>query len=201
VSTPVDTLDRPTDAAGEIFDPELHSTKPDGSPSLKSDGTFRKRRRDSGGTRARGVRAAARARVTGSVPSPSKIEQQQKQKHTKAVMDTLAIPVAVLSFVDPVDAYCAQELSPMLAGALADFAQEQPRVAAVLDKLASSGAAATLLTVGLLGVVQFAHNHGKIPTPYARMLGATPRSEIERILDQRAQAMAEMGADDVVAAA
>jgi hypothetical protein len=198
---PVDVQTQ-TDAAGDVFDPEIHSAKPDGSPSLKGDGTFRKKRRDSGGRRAGGVRAVTRPRTPStSAPSSSRVVEQQKARHAKAVTDVAGPIILGLSFVDPVDGYCAAEIAPMFAEALAGYAQESPRTAAVLDKLASAGGASALVAVAGLAFVQFASNHGKIPPQYARMLGATPRAEIEAILDQRARAMGAPGPDDVSAAA
>lgn len=186
--TVYDTAEPVTDAQGEVFDPGLHATKPDGTPARKTDGTFRKKRRDAGRGRRTASPTTARASSTATAGAPRALKEQHA-RHVKAVQDTLAVPTALLSFVDPVDAYCASELTPMWAQALADYAQENPQLAAVLDKLATAGGVSTLLAVTMLTGVQFAHNHGKIPAQYARMMGAKPREEIEEILNLRAAAM------------
>lgn len=180
--------DPQTDAAGDIFDPEIHAAKPDGTPSLTTGGTFRKKRKDAAGRR-RTTSATSRPRSSGGGASASKVLAEQRARHVRTVTDVLAVPTMLLSFVDPVDAYCAQQLTPQLAEALADYAPENPQLAAVLDRAAGSGGLLTVLAVLVVGGVQFAHNHGKIPEQYARMMGATPRHEIEAILQQRARAM------------
>jgi hypothetical protein len=178
-----------TDAAGDIFDPEIHAAKPDGSPSTKTDGTFRKKRRDAGGaSRPRSASATSRPR-SASAAGGSKVLAEQRARHIKAVTDIAAVPTMLLSFVDPVDAYCAQQLTPQLAESLADYAPENPQLAAFLDRASGSGGLLSVLAVLVVGGVQFAHNHGKVPEQYARMMGAKPRHEIEAVLEQRARAM------------
>lgn len=179
-----------TDAAGDIFDPEIHAAKPDGTPSVKTDGTFRKKRRDAGGATSRPRTASATSRPrSASAAGGSKLFAEQRARHVKAVTDIAAVPTMLLSFVDPVDAYCAQQLTPQLAEALADYAPESPQLAAFLDRASGSGGLLSVLAVVLVGGIQFAHNHGKVPEQYARMMGAKPRHEIEAVLEQRARAM------------
>lgn len=187
-----------TDAAGDIFDPELHATKPNGEPSLKTDGTFRKKRRDAGGKTSS---ASSRTKSTSSTAGGSKALQEQRERHVKGVMNTAAVVLTPLSFVSPVDAYTLSELTPTLAEALADYAPENPQVAAALDKLSAGGGLFAVLAVVGLAAVQVAHNHGKIPEQFARMVpGVKPLSETHRILDQRARAMAEQQAQGPVMA-
>jgi hypothetical protein len=179
-----------TDAAGDIFDPEIHAAKPDGTPSTKTDGTFRKKRRDAGGAARRSSTSSTSSRPRSSAAAGgSKVLAEQRARHIKAVHDIAAVPTMLLSFVDPVDAYCAQQLTPQLAEALADYAPENPQLAAFLDRASGSGGLLSVLAVLVVGGVQFAHNHGRVPEQYARMMGAKPRHEIEAVLEQRARAM------------
>ena len=175
-----------TDANGDLFDPELHATKPNGEPSLKTDGTFRKKRRDAGG------RPSTRKTTAAPAAGGSKALAEQRERHVKGVMNTAAVVLTPLSFVSPVDAYTLSELTPTLAEALADYAPENPQVAAALDKLSAGGGLFAVLAVVGLAAVQVAHNHGKIPEQFARMIpGVKPLSETHRIMEQRARAMAE----------
>lgn len=180
-----------TDAAGDIFDPEIHATKPNGEPSMKTDGTFRKKRRDAGG-----ARSSAAPKKSASAAGVPKALQEQHARHVRGIRDAAALPLTVLSFVDPVDAYCVSELVDPFADALATVAQDQPQLAAMLDKLSGSGAVATALGIAAVGVIQVLHNHGKVPASMVRMMGGKPRHEIEAILRQRGEAMAAAQAAD-----
>lgn len=163
----------------EIFDPEIHAVDRQGNPSTNKDGSLRKKRRDAGAARSRS--GGTRSRST----TKAAAADDQKSRYTKAWMDTLGVPVMVASFIDPVDGWCASELAPVWADALGSLAVDNPRMAALTEKLAVTGAVGAVAAVGLLTFVQFAHNHGKIPEQMARTLGARPRSEVEKILEQR----------------
>jgi hypothetical protein len=168
----------------EIFDPEIHATDKDGNPSLNKDGSFRKKRRDAG------QRTTTRTR-TKSSPTASNAGQEQRARYAKAVVDNLTPVAVVLSLVDPVDGYCAQQLTPMWGEVLADLAMEQPKLAAVLERAAGLGAVGGVIGLGVLTLVQFGHNHGKVPEQFARMVGGQPRSEIEQLLQQRGEQLAK----------
>lgn len=170
----------------EIFDPEIHAADKDGNPSLNRDGTFRKKRRDAGRSAGRARSTSAKGRSSSAKAGPT----SDRERYAKAVGEALAIPVMVASFVDPVDGYCAAELSPVFADAVAGLAVENPAVAAVCERLAIGGAAGAVAAVVLMAGVQFAHNHGKIPSHLARMAGARPREEIEQILQRRGEQLA-----------
>jgi hypothetical protein len=173
----------------EIFDPEIHAVDKDGNPSLNKDGSFRKKRRDAGGRSARSTSTRSKSSA-GAAKAPS-----DRERYAKGVRDALAIPTMGLAIADPVDGYCAAELSPMFADAVAGVAVENPQLAAVCEKLAAGGAIGNLVGVTLLIGVQFGHNHGLIPENIARMAGATPRREIERLLKQRGEQLAERAAE------
>lgn len=161
----------------EIFDPEIHAVDKDGNPSMNKDGSFRKKRRDAGTAKSS---RTARPKVAGALGTA-------RDRYRKGVANFLAIPAAVATMVDPVDGYCASQLIDPMAEAVADWAVEDPRVAAAVEKLAQAGPVGAVLGVVVMGAVQFAHNHGKIPEPMARAMGATPRSVIEQKLRQRGE--------------
>lgn len=171
----------------EIFDPEIHATDKDGNPSLNKDGSFRKKRRDAGQGKS--------APKPKSSPTASKTGGEQRARYAKAVVDNLTPVAVVLSLVDPVDGYCAQQLTPMWGEVLADLAMEQPKLAAVLERAAGLGAVGGVIGLGVLTLVQFGHNHGKVPEQFARMVGGQPRSEIEQLLQQRGEQLAKQRAD------
>jgi hypothetical protein len=166
----------------EIFDPEIHAHDPKTmEPTLNKDGSFRKKRRDAGKTN------RTRAKSTTGAGGAKGAANDQRSRYVKAVVDTAA-PIALgLSLVDPVDAYCAQQLTPMWGEVLADLAMEQPRLAAVLERAAGFGAVGGVVALGVLTVAQFAHNHGKLPGQFVRMVGGQPREDIEQLLQQRGE--------------
>lgn len=165
--------------SGEIFDPEIHATDKDGNPSLNKDGSFRKKRKDSSSTK------------TKSASSSGSSGGAQRDRYYRGVAGILQIPAAIASMVDPVDGYCAARLIDPMSAAIADLAVENPQVAAAVDRMAQAGPFGAVLSVGIMAVVQFAHNHDKIPAGMAAALGATPRSEIEKILQQRGEQLAK----------
>lgn len=174
-------------SSDEIFDPEIHAADKDGNPSLNKDGSFRKKRRDAG----TGKSTSSSRTRTKSTPTASNAATEQRARYAKAVVDNLTPVAVVLSLVDPVDGYCAQQLTPMWGEVLADLAMEQPKLAAVLERAAGLGAVGGVIGLGVLTLVQFGHNHGKVPEQFARMVGGQSRADIEQLLQQRGEAMAK----------
>lgn len=166
----------------EIFDPELHSADKNGNPTLNRDGSFRKKRKPAGGGRAPKL-ATARG-TTGKAPA------NDRDRYAKGVRDALAIPILFASMADPVDGYTAAEMSPIFAEAVGDLAVENPQVAAICERLATGGAMGNLVAVTLMIGAQFASNHGMVPEHIGRMVGLKPRSEIEKVLQQRGEQLA-----------
>lgn len=168
------------ESAPEIFDPEIHAVDKEGNPSLNKDGTFRKKRRD-----ARGGKSAPAA------PKSVKSVKDSKARYYKAVTDTLGLPSAGLSLVDPVLGFAATEvITPMWADALSDMAMDNPRLAASLEKAAALGGGAALLTVAAVTFTQIGVLVGKVPEQVAGMVpGVRTRAEIETILEQRGAQM------------
>lgn len=191
--TPIEPLqphEAVTDSAGDVFDPELHAAKPNGEPAVKTDGTFRKKRRDAGGRRAAGAtRTTTRTTRTSSSSGVPKALAEQHARHVKGVQNMAAGLLLPLSFVSPVDAFTLSDHVPMLAEALADYAPENPQVAATLDKLSAGGGLFTVLSVVSVMALQVTHNHGVIPEHMARMVGVKPLSETRKLMQQRADAM------------
>lgn len=163
---------------GEVFDPEVHATKRDGSPSKNRDGSFRKKRRD-----ASAAKTATTARTRSS--TGSKTRDQQRAGYVKSVAGVLQVPATLVALVDPVDGYCAGELVQPWSEVFADLALEYPQVAAAIERTSAAGPLAGVIGLGLLTLGQFAHNHGKVPEHIARMVGARPRKDIEQLLKQR----------------
>lgn len=184
-----DTAEPATDAQGEIFDPEIHAAKPDGTPALKTDGTFRKKRRDAGRGRRPATPTAARSKPTSGADGMPRALKEQHARHVRGIKDASGMPLMALSFVSPVDAYTLSDLVDPFAEALATVAQDTPQLAAALDKLGGAGGWATVAAIVGLGVVQVMHNHDRIPESMARMVGAKPKREVEALLQQRADQM------------
>ena len=153
----------------DIFDPEIHAVDKDGNPSLNKDGSFRKKRRDAGNSRS----SAPRAKSSGG---------SQRQRYAEGVAGLLQIPAMALSFVDPVDGFCVAHHTPTISSAVADLAVERPEVAAALDRVLAVGPYGALIGAVLPLAVQIMHNHGMVPEPMAKAMGATPKKDIERHL-------------------
>lgn len=154
----------------EIFDPEVHASDKDGNPSLNKDGSFRKKRRDAG----IGKSSTMKTKTAGG--------SGQRAKYFEGVSGLFQIPAAVLTLVDPVDGFCVAQHTPSIATAVADLAVERPEVAAALDRVLAVGPYGALLGAVLPLFFQLGHNHGMIPEPVAKAMGATPKKDIERHL-------------------
>lgn len=179
-----------TDAAGDIFDPEIHAAKPNGEPSVRTDGTFRKKRRDAGGRSARRTSTTTRSKSTAAPTGMPKAMQEQHAKHVKGIKDASALPMTALGFISPIDAYTLTDLVDPFANAVATVAQDTPQLAAVLDKLGGAGGWGTVVALVGLATLQVMHNHDRIPEHVARIAGVKPKSETIRILEQRGAALA-----------
>jgi hypothetical protein len=185
---PMQPSEAVTDSNGDVFDPELHASKPNGEPAVKVDGTFRKKRRDAGGRRASVTSSSTRTKSTAPAGMPRALAEQ-RTRHIKGVKNAAAGLLMPLSFVSPVDAFTLSDLVDPFAEAVADYAPENDKVSVALDKLSAGGGLFTVLSLIGLGVVQVMHNHGQIPENIARMVGAKPVSETHKIMAQRQEAM------------
>jgi hypothetical protein len=154
----------------DIFDPEIHAVDKDGNPSLNKDGSFRKKRRDAGFSKK--TSPTTKKTTNGS----------QKSKYAEGVSGLLQIPAMAISFVNPVDGFCVAQHTPGIANAVADLAVERPEVAAALDKVLAVGPYGALIGAVLPLAVQLMHNHGMVPEPMAKSMGAVPKKDIERHL-------------------
>lgn len=73
------------------------------------------------------------------------------------------LAAGALLFVSPPDAAAVGFHTPPIAQALNDLAQQDPRVAAILDKLLQVGPYGALLASVMPLVLQILCNHGKVP--------------------------------------
>lgn len=169
--------------ADEVFDPEVHAANPDGSPKLKADGTFARRR---------GPRK-------GAAPSPTRraTKASPKQPDYRPGLNNMFQMVAIpLSFKAPLDALAVTHHAPPIAEALNDLAHEQPQVAAVLDRVLAVGPYTALFAAVTPLVLQILHNHDVLPEQVAAPMGVTPKRQIEAELAAHAAAMQQAQASD-----
>lgn len=151
-----------------IFDPEVHATGKDGSPTLNRDGSFRKKRRDAGAGKVRSTKAPSNA--------------TQHRRYEEGVQGLFQIPAMALSFVNPVDGFCVAHHTPSIAKAVADLAVERPEVASALDRVLAVGPYGALIGAVIPLAIQLMHNHDMVPESMAKSMGATPKKDIERHL-------------------
>lgn len=180
-----DTTERaildPTEPEGPAFDPEAPYGRTE-------DGTLldRKGHRAPYGLTRSGLRKdhkPARKRVTKaskaqmSRPSGRTITAKRRQGLT----DLAGVPQGILlglgykaqNDVLLADAATLSMHAPMVAGAIADIAEQDDRVAAYVDKVIEVGPFAQIGMVLVAMGAQFARNHGALPAPVAAMLGGT----------------------------
>ena len=111
---------------------------------------------------------AARAASPGAPPprrGPGRPSTKPKPKDYRAGVEGIGqLAAGALLFVNHADAAAVMVHTPPIAQALHDLAQEDPRVAALLDKLLQVGPYGALLAAVAPLVLQVLCNHGKVPT-------------------------------------
>lgn len=157
-----------------VPDPAPYGRKADGTPKRKP-GPARGGGRPGGGAPGRPRPSTARARATDYRPGILGMAQ------------TVALP---LSFAAPADAAAVMMHAQPIAEALNELAQERPEVAAMLEKILAVGPYGAVIAATVPLLVQLGHNHGIIPEPMAKQLGAVPKQKLLADLRKRAEQMA-----------
>lgn len=83
--------------------------------------------------------------------------------------------------------------NPGIARAISNLANENPQVAAVLDRVLAAGPYAELVGAVMPLAVQLLTNHGRIPVPVATKLGATDPAVIAQQLREQGEQLAAQG--------
>ncbi|HWW95507.1 MAG TPA: hypothetical protein VN375_19210 [Vicinamibacteria bacterium] len=120
-------------------------------------------------------RAAREARgqqptAPGKKPTPA-ASRKGARDYRKGIEGIGQLVAGGLMFVAPADAAAVGFHTPPIAEALNDLAQEDPRFAAMLDKLMKVGPYSALLAAVAPLMLQILCNHGKMP---AGILGTVP---------------------------
>lgn len=132
-----------------------------------------------------GARPAARKSPTGGV---------DYRPGLNGWLQILSLPLALAGRVRPVFALDAAAVSmhgPGVTDALNTVAQDQPEVAAVLDKIMAVGPYGLLIGSLIPLVAQIGANHGKIPASVATGMGAMDPATLKDQLDAHSRAMTD----------
>lgn len=147
-----------------------------GKPYKRDPASYASRRRNStGGT-------APKRRATPNRVNSEAVTQQRAQ----SVFDVLTVPVAGLAVAGQAanskpliaDAIILGRAAPQIATAVAQVADQDDRVAAIVDKLVQTSPYAALFTAIIPVVVQVAANHSPKLVGVARMAGAQSVDDI-----------------------
>lgn len=160
------------DAAGNIFDPSVHQTGADGTPRMRSDGEFM-RKRGKGRVNAEGP--GLLTSMGGVKPAPKKATGRGQTDYRPGILGIAQLAAVPLSFTYPADATAIAIHMPPIAEALNDLAAARPEVAAALDKVLSMGPYGALLAACVPLAVQLLHNHNLLDEKVATTLGAYPK--------------------------
>jgi len=161
----------------------------------KADGTPKAKPGRPSGTPDSNPRTRARRRMTAPAPprrtaKPKAKQQQQGPDYVRGLIgwaQLLAAPMAIAGMRSPVWALNAAAVTyharPIAEGAQA-AAEQDPRAAAILDKVCKAGPYTALLTPVVALGVQILANHQIIPPQAASAMGAmTPDELIEAMQD------------------
>jgi hypothetical protein len=181
--------------------PAAGNADPDAPYGRRADGTPKAKpgRKGSGAAPAapRAV-SAPRPRTTAATGRPA-----ARKSPTGAVdyrpglngwLQILSLPLALAGRVRPVLALDAAAVSihgPGVTDALNTVAQDQPEVAAVLDKIMAVGPYGVLIGAIIPLVAQIGANHGKIPSSVATGMGAIDPATLKDQLDAHSRAMTD----------
>lgn len=183
------TIDGPQDDV-----PVTATTDPVDAPwGFKEDGTPYKR-----DPAIYATRTANKARKSGKAPTGRKASRSKGPDYTQDVTGVLqlaVLPLAVAGRANPVfllDAHAVTEGTPEIAAAVNEVAQNDPRVAALLDKLGKVGPYGVLVAAVVPVAVQVAVNHralapGIMGTQDPDLLLAQLQAEGERLAREQAQ--------------
>lgn len=124
---------------------------------------------------------AQRARQAGTPAapqrrSPAASKRGPQAKDYRAGIEGLGqLAAGALLFVSPADGAAVAFHTPPIASALNDLAKEDPRIAAILDRILQVGPYGALLAAIAPLVLQILCNHGKLP---AGTMGAIPPDQL-----------------------
>lgn len=164
---------------GAATDDAPFGRKPDGTPYKRDPAQYATR---TGRKRGEGAPAAPGKRST-----PNKSNTAGKtQARAQAVFEALSIPVAGLAMAGQAagskpliaDAIVVGKASPQIAMAIAQVADQDDRVARLVDSLVQTGPYAALFTALLPVVVQLGANHSAKFAQAGAMLGAKSVDDI-----------------------
>lgn len=186
------TLDDPT---GDTADTEApYGRKPDGTPyKIPPDHPFRSTEH-----KARSTTATKRTKGKGGPRSPRPTRRGSSSSsrapdYTDAVAELVrlaAIPLVLLAPVSPAfkaDAVAVTQAADPIGAAVNDLAQDNPQLAATLERLADVGPYAALFAAVIPLGVQIATNHGLVAKPLGIQLGATDPDELAGAVDAEAR--------------
>jgi hypothetical protein len=88
----------------------------------------------------------------------------------------------VASFFSPLDAVAVTDHAPNIAEAVQVTADNDPKFAAAMDRILSTGPYAALIAAAVPMVVQILHNHDKVPGEIVKGMGGRTKDEVTRDL-------------------
>lgn len=145
-------------------------------------------------------RTGARAPKPGAATPKSKTQKYQTdyRKGLNGMLQLASFPLVMLGTQKPAflaDAAAIGEHGPGVVDAVNDLAQEDPRLAAVLDKILGMGPYGALIAAVLPLAAQLLANHKIIPAGVAKALGAKDPdvlvAKLVREMQEQATAEAE----------
>lgn len=125
------------------------------------------------------------------VAGPRKQREEKLAKgatdYRPALMGLAQVGAFITSFFSPVQAWTISEHSKPISNAVNKTAQEDMRLAAVLDKLKTTGPYAEIIAATVPFAIQVLHNIGRLPAQAAIQMGGKSREQIEADLDRAAR--------------
>jgi hypothetical protein len=123
-----------------------------------------------------------------SAPKPKGVRSKSKTKtdYRPGFLGLAQLGSFVANFFSPLDAIAIQDHAPNIAEAVQVTADNDPKFAAAMDRILSTGPYAALLGAAIPMVVQMLHNHDKVPGEIVKGMGGRTKDEVIGSLQQAA---------------
>lgn len=129
-----------------------------------------------------------------AAPKASRVSKSRtKTDYRPGFLGLTQLGAFVAGFFSPLDAIAITDHSKNLAEAVQITADQDPKFAAMLDRVLSAGPYAALISATIPMAMQILHNHDKVPGEVVKGMGGRTKAEVIHDLQSREEQLAAHG--------